>query len=648
MSGLLAATGLTSHVRLQSALARLRRLGGAEERVWSDSGAMLAATRKDWELGPDHSGPVLLIERPDLIIAADASLYDRAGLTRALASAGVAPESFTPSALIEAAYRAWGTALAEHLIGDFAFAIWDRRLRRLVAARDPVGMRPLYWTALEDQVAVGSSSRALAELTGRGGRLNLACLGAQAAGIIWTNGTGTAFEGVDPIPPGFQLVWEQGTHRLDRFWAPPSAPDRRPASLEDAAQELRELLGTAVTERMGRGPASVWMSGGWDSTAVFAAGQDALPASDRARLRPVSISYPEGDPGREDNLIAQVGERWQADIHWIESESIPLLHEFVSRAAEADEPPAHLYELWNRSLARASRATGARIALDGCGGDNLFQVSDVVLADLLAQGRLVEFTRRAQLRRGLGWRYLARAGVLPLLPDSLLRGLEQLSGRRIPRHYMEHRPAAWVRTDFLGSHGLRDEALATLRPAGVSSRAQAENILYVIHPAWGWAGGYMRGALLQEGVEARSPLLDRRVIEFALRRPVAERADRHETKILLRRAMRGLLPEPVLAPRPRRTGSTAEFSRRRMREAYPALLARLFAEPLRLADLGIVEAAALRAASEAWLHRGDESVRIGLFDAMRVEFWLRAQDRVPEADTTIAQAEAELHAFSAA
>ncbi len=613
--------------RLDGALARLARLGGKDEQVWSEEGTTLAVTRKPWELHADFSGPVLLIEKPDLVVAADASLYDRAGLTRALASAGVTPDGFTPSALIEAAYRAWGPALAEHLVGDYAFVIWDRRLRRLVAARDPLGMRALYWAKLGDRVAVASSSRALAELTGRADTLNLASLGAQVAGLIWSNGTDTAFVGVDPVPAAHQLIWEDGRTRLERFWHPPVAPDRRPTDAAEAALELRSLLGRAVTERMGSGPNSVWMSGGWDSTAVFAAGQQALADSERPRLRPVSISYPEGDPGREDELIEQVGQHWNAPIHWIESEEIPLLDDLEARAGLTDEPPVHLYELWNRDLARGSRAIGARVALDGCGGDNLFQVSDVILADLLQGGRLFEFATRARSRRALGWKYLAKAGVLPLLPDALVRGGERVAGRRLPRHYMEHRPAEWMRDEFLSAHGLRERALETLRAGPGDSLAQAENILFVNAPLWGWAGGYMRGVLLQEGVEARSPLLDLRVVEFALRRPVAERADRRETKILLRRAMRGLLPDTVLAPRAHRTGTTAGFSKRRMREAYPALLRRLFEQPLRLAELGIVDAAALRAAADRWSTGGDASVRVGLFDTLRVEFWLRGLER---------------------
>ncbi len=593
MSGLLVVTGPVSSERMDAALERLAYFGGEDEQVWSQSDTVVAVTRKSWELGPDFSGPVLVLENADTVVAVDASLYDRGGLLRELESTRVTPGGSTPSHLIEAAYRAWGPALVEHLVGDYAFVIWDRRLHRLVAGRDPLGMRALFFARVGGQIAVGSSSGALAELAGRTGNLNLACLGAQVAGLIWSNGTETAFEGVSPVPAGHLLTWEAGRTRTERFWQPPAAPDRRASDAGEAALELQALLGRATVERMGGGTNAVWMSGGWDSTAVFAAGQQALPPADRSRLRPVSISYPAGDLGCEDEFIRQVSTRWGTDPHWIQSDAIPLLDGLEERAALADEPPTHLYELWNRELARGARAIGARVALDGCGGDNLFQVSDVVLADLLRTGHLLEFARLARSRRRAGWKYLARAGVLPLVPDAVLRAGELVAGRRIPRHYMEHPAAPWMRPKFMATHGLRDRALATLRATRGASLAQTENMLYVSAPAWSWAGGYMRGVLLQEGVEARSPLLDRRVVEFALARPVAERTDGVETKILLRRAMAGLLPESVLAPRSRRTGSTAGFSRRRMREAYPALLQRLFSEhapPGRVGHRGSIRA----------------------------------------------------------
>ena len=608
------------------ALARLSFLGGDIQRTWQDAGAFLAVTRKTWESGTDFAGPVLILESDDLVVAADATLYGRAELARGLAAKGVTPDGSTPSHLIQAAYRAWGSDLAGHLIGDFAFVVWDRRERKLTAARDPLGMRVLYFASTGGRVALASSARALAELTDRADDLNLSALGAQVAGFIWGNGTDTVYRGVDPVPAGHTLTWEQGRLRVGRFWYPATAPSKTPSDIGDAALELRSLLGVATLDRMGSGTTAIWMSGGWDSTAVFAAGQHALPAEERSRLRPISISYPEGDPGREDEFIREVADRWSATPHWIESDTIPLLDGLEERAATADEPPAHLYELWNRELAKGTRAIDARVALDGCGGDNLFQVSDVVMADHLRSGQVRKFATRARSRQKQGWKYLARAGILPLLPETLVRGGEWAAGRRLPRHYMEMAPAPWLHPEFSRTHELRRRDLDVLNSVHADSHAQSENLLFVMAPAWSWAGGYMRSRLLQEGVEARSPLLDLRVVEFALSRPVEERSDGTETKILLRRAMNGLLPAAVLAPRSTRTGVTAGFSARRMRESYPVLLARLFSEPMRLADLGIVEPARLREAADRWQHQGDESIRIRLFDAMRVEFWLRGRE----------------------
>ncbi|MGH7668262.1 MAG: asparagine synthase-related protein, partial [Gemmatimonadaceae bacterium] len=96
-----------------------------------------------------------------------------------------------------------------------------------------------------------------------------------------------------------------------------------------------------------------------------------------------------------------------------------------------------------------------------------------------------------------------------------------------------------------------------------------------------------------------------------------------ETKILLRKAMAGLLPPEVLAPRQYRTGLTNGFSRARMRSTYPPLFDEAFGRELRLADLGIIDAAKLRESAANWRERGNEYERVNLFNTLRVEFWLR-------------------------
>ena len=627
MSGLLAISRSVLASRHRLAVACLDRLGGDESGVWSGDDASVMVTRKTWELGCDFSDRVLVLETPSCVVGADASLYHRADLVRALSAAGISLTGTSPSHLIAAAYQLWGESLVDHIEGDYAFVIWDRRRQRLIAARDPLGSRPLYFARVGKGVAIASSSKSLAELIGGTGNLNLATLGTQVAGLAWALGTDSSFKGVESLAPGHRLAHEQCELHVSRFWHPPAAPDQRPVGAEQAAEELRLLLGNAVTQRLSRDLTTVWMSGGWDSTAVFAAGEHALAPSDRSRLRPVSISYPLGDPGREDEIISRVASHWKADVRWLRSDDIPLLEGLAERAARADEPPAHLYELWNRQLARTTRDAGARVTLDGGGGDQLFQVSDVALAARLQKGELVEFARLATSRRGRGWRHLARASVLPLLPESLLRAAGRWMHRPIPRHYFERSVADWMRPEFVEREELRERDLAVLRRVRAKDLAHAESMMYLTLPVWSHGASYMRGALLEEGVEVRSPLLDLRLVEFALRRPVSERASPGETKTLLRKSMSGLLPADVLAPRKFRTGMTYGFSKLRMREAYPALVAQLLSEPLRLADLGMVEPAKLRAAAERCsAGRADEAVQVNLFHAMKVEFWLRGLD----------------------
>lgn len=614
--------------RRTAAWERVCRLGGEVADLRPTDFGVLGVARRDWQRSPDLAGASLVVEEDGVMVIADATLYDLPRLGDALGARGESPRGSDPGHWLAAGWRVWGEGVVEHLVGDYAFVIVDRATGRLMAARDPVGSRPLFHTRRGDALGVASSSRALALWRGSEGDLDLACLGAQVAGTLLSMGTHTAYAGVEALRPGFQLIRDDTGSRVRRFWTPPEGPDSNALPIGEAAEEFAALLAQVVDERMGEGVTSVWMSGGWDSTAVFGSGRAVLdrePARGRD-LCPVSIRYPVGDPGYEDPWIEAAAGRWGAPIEWIDSDRIPLVEGLRTRAAEADEPPAHLYELWNVALARGSRRVGARIALDGCGGDNLFQVSDVVMADDLRRFRLRSAFRRAGSRRPLGWRYLVRHAAIPLVPPALLQSVERVTGRNVPRHHMELARVPWVPDSFVQRHTLRERDLAILRELPATSAAQSENMLYVTAPALAWGGAYMRGVLLREGVTARSPLLDPRVVDFALRRPVTDRVAESETKMLLRRAVADWVPAEVLAPRPHRTGVTSGFSSRRMRDELPALLESLEGAPLRLADLGIVDPVLFRAAVDDWRSGRADRLRSDLFAALRVEFWLRGRD----------------------
>ena len=296
--------------------------------IWRGAGAMLAVARQPWELSPTFSGDALIVTDGDLAVAADASIYYRNDLRAALARAHVGVTGATASHLILAAYRAWGADCAAHLEGDFAFVIWDAKSRTVVAARDFSGKRTLYYSQRggAGALVLASSAGGALALPGADTSLDLAVIAETAAGL-WGGSAETCYASVRVLQGGETLARADGLPaRVQRHWSPPPASTRDAPPFEEAALELRRLLTRAVAERLdGEGDTSIWLSGGWDSPAVFAAGAHVLDVEHSARkLLPISISYPEGDPGREDELIREIAARWNANVHWLDIRNIPF------------------------------------------------------------------------------------------------------------------------------------------------------------------------------------------------------------------------------------------------------------------------------------------------------------------------------------
>lgn len=589
----------------------------------------IAAARYEWELDATHSGPAILAHDGHVTVAADATLYYRAELTRKLRYRGATSSGDTPSHLILAAYQAWGAECARELEGDFAFVIWDEPRRSVFAARDFAGKRPLYFTEAGDTLLVASSIAGLQMHTECGRELDLAVLAEEAAVLAGTP-SATCWRGIYRVPPGYSLQWRAGQGaRLAPYWQVPTFADRDDGQLsfDDAAEELRVLLHAAMDERMAHaGTTALFLSGGWDSPALYATGQQLLcdERAGRRALKAVSVSFPPGDPGCEDDVISSIVRYWEGDTTWIHSAEIPPLAGVLQRAARRDEPFPHLFEMMNRALTRAGRSLGARVVLDGNGGDQLFQASSAYLTDHFVSGRWASFAREWRARGGGDWRELLRHSLLPCLPASTLHRIASARGGRPLISTLERPLPRWIRAPFAREHGLLErEHLNVPRRAG-RSRAALETAWQLTRPLVGRMTASLGTFALEEGAEHRSPFTDARVLSFAASRPVSERRSGRETKRLLRRAMNGLLPDSVLAPRPYRTGSPIRYLTGAIVAVMPSLIERTMRDPV-LGDLGIVDPFAFRGAWEAAVRRDDLNLCVSLYLTMEVELWLRAR-----------------------
>ncbi len=606
------------------ALAAMRQRGAEISRVASCGDATVGIASDAWESATGRESSVAIAIEAGIIVVADAALYYRTDLLRALRVSDARPSGTTAAHAILAAYRAWGAQCAGRLEGDFAFIVWDSVARRLVAARDVGATRPLFYTETRDGLLLASAVAGLAA-AGAEPALNLAHLGEVAAGLALDE-TSTCLASIDRIPAAHTLSFVgEARPALIAHWTPPTFETGRRLTLEDGAVVLRELLTRAVQERLdARGPSSVWLSGGWDSPAVFGAGMLAT-GGDVDRVRAVSITYPVGDPGREDELIHSIARRWGATPHWIDSTGISLLADLRQRAAHRDEPFAHAFEQWNRALAQGSRAVDAHVALHGNGGDQLFQVSLVYLADLARRGRLLAVARECRARGVRDARTLFRWAIQPLLPEAGLRAATALRGGRPLRAYLERDVPAWINADFARRNALHERARTTPGRRHGESLAAVESRYYLSAPYFPRVYACVSSLAREEGVEVRSPLLDPRVIAFAAERPREERAWRRETKRALRAAMRGVIPDDVLAPRAMRTGTTGRLFGRAMRRDGADLVAEATRHS-RLAELGIVDPDALQRGWETWQANGDGNLGVALFLTLQAEFWTRAHD----------------------
>jgi len=615
-------------------LEAMRARGIEVSEIRSFDGAMVAASRHVWECAPDLAGDTLVLEWDGLVVAADASLYYRADLRSALGRCGVMPQGEDPAHLIAAAYRAWGDDCAERLEGDFAFIVWNRKTGRVCAARDFAGKRTLAYAQLGGTLVIASTVSGVLAHPECPAELNLAAIAATASGMF-AAGHETAYTAVQTVPGGWTLVRRaEQRAELFRHWIPPVANDRGRSgpSFIDGALQLRELLERATLERMpAQGRAAVWLSGGWDSSAVFGVAKQVLQdRGDRRLVLPVSMSYPAGDPGREDELIQSIADRWGAEVHWVRIGDVPFFERPAQRAARRDEPFAHAFEMWHRALARGTRAVGARVAFDGMGGDQLFQVSEVYFADLLRTGHWIELARDWRARGG-GFgvrdaREFVRTVLDPLVSERARRAITVLRRGRRPTGYLERRPPSWIRREFAKEHQLEERERAFAPQRGRVSCAAFETEWYLSHAYFPRVFGAVAGFALEEGVISRSPLYDRRVIEFAATRPRWERATGRETKLLLRRAVRGVVPDGVLAPRAARTGVTSGYFDDSMRKHFPGLSNGLMQDSA-LRDVGIIDAEEFQRWSDYYVRNGGQQLGVTLLFTLQTELWLRSRVR---------------------
>ena len=474
------------------------------------------------------------------VIAFNGEIYNHAELRAELEQSGHRFRSTADTETVLRAFLEWDTDCFSRFRGMFAVALWTESERRLVLARDRMGIKPLYIARRGEDLYFGSEMKSIFIHPEIERNLDLAALDSYLA-LNYVPGPRTLIDGVKKFRPGHWLEWRDGRIRSEPYWVLPLAAPSR-ISLSEAMEELDALLSRSVREHLlSDVPLGLWLSGGIDSSTILHYATEMLGAP----LKTFSVSF-RGRSFDETGYIRPIAAKYGAQHEELDlNADLDLAQAIESFASYADEPNADAGALPVWFLSQMT-ARSARVALSGEGTDELLGGYLTYRANDLA--RRARHLPAAVLRFGA-----AAARRWPVSDEKI--GFEYKLRRFLEGCSM---PAARAHVYWNGtfSDSEKQELLRMPVPGelntllGDLSRVGDRTAAYL----WFDQKYFLADDILAKvdrismahSIEVRPPFLDHRIVEFAARLPDQFKIQGAEQKLLLRRLMRGRLPDAVL------------------------------------------------------------------------------------------------------
>ena len=440
------------------------------------------------------------------------------------------------------AYEEYGTACANHLRGMFALAIWDDKTRELYIARDRVGKKPLYYTLTPGQTLVfGSEIKSILEHPAVRREINLEALDAYFT-LGYVPDPLTIFRDIHKLPPGHYLTFADGRVRTEQYWDFKFEPaeSRKP---EDYLEELRELMNEAVRLRLiSEVPLGAFLSGGIDSSTIVAL----MARHMNQPVKTFSIGFHE-DSYNELKYARLTAQKLGTDHHefFVTPQICDVIDDLIWHFDEPFADPSAIPTFMVSKLARDH----VTVALSGDGGDELFAgYTHYVVQESRRAVSSLPKALRAGLIRPLSHRLphgaWGRNYLHNISLDPIDRYLDSLS------YFTALTRKALYTSDFQHALGSADGVARSFRAyAGrVETNEPLDKLLYIDGKT------YLTGDILTKvdrmsmatSLEVRVPLLDHKLIDFVTKVPASLKLAGTETKHLLKRVARDLIPAEIL------------------------------------------------------------------------------------------------------
>jgi asparagine synthase (glutamine-hydrolysing) len=502
----------------------------------------------------------------DTIITADCRLDNREDLWRMLGRQGIPGEEVTDSALILLAYARWGEKCPRYLLGDFAFAIWDRPQRKLFCARDPLGVKPFYYHCSDHLFLFASEIKGILKDVRIDRELDEAWIGDYLIDR-WTDKTHTIYRSIRRLEPAHTLQLDERDVRMERYWALDPEREVRYKADEEYFEEFRSLFYEAVRCRMKSVyPVGSMLSGGLDSSSITCVAR-ALSNSDGS-LHSFSAVFPSIPQCDESAYIQTVLAQDGLQSHCLDASVVGTLHEYKRKLWHLDQPLTGYNSHMGWFLLDHARAKGIRVVLDGTDGDSTVSYGTGYYRDLARAGQWGTLLSEARaLRRMHGspvwvpfmqgiWRF----GLSPRIPEGIKqirRAIRLPFLRNASSRPMEDPFWNWLDSEFIRRNSLREKR----EKAEVENRSQTSQ-----EGHWKQMNSSRIPLLLELqdhraaafGIEQRLPFCDRRLVEYCLAIPTGLKSHQGFDRYIMRQALRDVLPQGI-AERPGKADLTDVF-----------------------------------------------------------------------------------------
>lgn len=522
----------------------LRHRGPDGQGFWHDSGIGLVNCRLSvLGLGPQGHQPMTSADGR-LVITHNGEIYNYREIRGELSAAGHRFRSDTDTEVVLAAYLALGVdGMLRKLNGMFAFALWDAEHRRLVLARDRLGIKPLYVERGPNGLAFASELDALARARRTRPELDSDSLDAFLA-FGYVPEPRTIWRRVSAVEPGSVLVWEAGRETVTRYWRlrPNMAPT--PRSFREATERLRVAVTTAVRRQLVSDvPLGVFLSGGVDSSIVAAVASRELPG-----IAAITVRFGESD--FDESVAAAETAARLGMPHHVELVTADQWPELLALASAYGQPFADSSALAVSAISRVARGR-MTVALAGDGGDELFGGYPTYRASEMAEtyGRLPSAIHATldRIARALPVSH-AKVGI-----DERARRFTAAARYGQPSAHLRWREYAGpdVRDRLLGRPSSRPESLLE-GPLGQAAAFSGGDRYLAIDTLSYLPSDMLHKvdiASMRHGLEVRVPLLDQDVVELAFAIPHGMKHGVFGTKRVLRAAFAGVVPAGVLGRR---------------------------------------------------------------------------------------------------